>query len=466
MSLLVPVLLFPTLSVLYAVSVCVFLFLWGESPFFALLQNRSCQWSVAWWTAAVAAAVAAAHAEPIDALERTSTVRSALLLLLLLLQVLPFALGSLYLLRLVRVELVEGGPPPPSFELPHQGEPPHNKVVVVTGCNTGIGKETLRLLLQSSVVREEGATVKGVTKSPLPHKHYTTTIVMACRSVEKAKEAWRDIAGGISPPSSDRKLTVDTVACDLSDLASVRRAAETILQKHPTIHVLINNAGLMMERQQFTSADTPMNQPYELVLTANHLGHFLLTHLLQPTEAVINVTSCTYALADPDFLDDPFCTRTRPYTMFGQYAASKACNILFTSELARRNPHLRCHAVHPGIVRTDVVRNMPWYLRVPNTVFGLAVQCFQKTPAQGAWNTLHALHESYRPEGERLSPTQRSWQYWVNRRPGRVLPWVTSPDKAAMLWELSSRLVGLSEAEKTNNGTALTSLSPQCSATS
>jgi NAD(P)-dependent dehydrogenase (short-subunit alcohol dehydrogenase family) len=267
---------------------------------------------------------------------------------------------------------------------------------------------------------------------------------------------------------------------DLSNLEQVRTAARQIMASHPTVHVLINNAGLMMEKQQFVDqqqkkddgddndSSKSASSQYELVMTANHLGHFLLTRLLRPTDCVVNVSSCTYALSDPRFVDDLFCTAgTRPYTMFGQYAASKAANLLFTAELSRRVAQVEgstkssseddnkkkknggwaypaCHAVHPGMVRTNVVRNMPWYLRVPNDVLGFLVRPFQKTPKQGAWNTLHVVNETYRrtPSAAGESKTS-SWTYWVNRQPADVLPWIHDEATARQLWELSSDLVQL-----------------------
>jgi NAD(P)-dependent dehydrogenase (short-subunit alcohol dehydrogenase family) len=143
---------------------------------------------------------------------------------------------------------------------------------------------------------------------------------------------------------------------------------------------------------------------YELTMASNHLGHFLLTQLLIPflrrskDPRIIQVTSSTYVLANKGIdLEDLFCTRgRRKYTLFGQYAQSKLANILFSLEFHRRelqhphtHPHIAIFNVHPGLVRTDVVRNMPWYLKYPNTVFGFVLALLQKTPEAGAYTSTY-----------------------------------------------------------------------------
>ena len=125
--------------------------------------------------------------------------------------------------------------------------------------------------------------------------------------------------------------------------------------------------------------------------------------------------------------------------MFGQYAQTKLANILFVKELARREEKLRravtaveavdadnaneddatstttsttavvkAYAVHPGLVRTDVVRNMPWYLYYPNAVFGFAVAALQKTPEAGAWTTVFCATSA--------DVLDESGSYYVNSR--------------------------------------------------
>jgi NAD(P)-dependent dehydrogenase (short-subunit alcohol dehydrogenase family) len=132
---------------------------------------------------------------------------------------------------------------------------------------------------------------------------------------------------------------------------------------------------------------------YELMMQANHLGHFLLSCLLLENQKqecrVITVSSSTYGLAKNGFdFDDMFCDASRNYTLFSQYAQTKLANILFAKELAKRHPNVQSWAVHPGLVRTDVVRNMPWYLYYPNIIFAVAIAALQKQPKQGAYTSV------------------------------------------------------------------------------
>jgi retinol dehydrogenase 12 len=320
----------------------------------------------------------------------------------------------------------------------------HGKVVLITGANTGIGKETARQLAQL------GATV-----------------IMACRSVARAQEAIQDIvrlehdeeqartASGVTRQKQHHHqhhiVTEDqflVLPIDLGDLESIRQAVQLLdhdnnksdlkanniknkqfifeRSKLPStrIDVLINNAGVMM------GTKTLSKDGYELMMQANHLGHFLLTNLLLPKllpndattsssstkntdnddvkdknenvtsttrpapARILCISSSTYAFSNKtgfDF-DDMFCDKShRRYTLFGQYSMTKLANILMAKELSRRyDPSvLQVFSVHPGIVRTDVTRNFPWYLQVLNDVFAYFVAACQKSPAEGAYTSVH-----------------------------------------------------------------------------
>jgi NAD(P)-dependent dehydrogenase (short-subunit alcohol dehydrogenase family) len=539
-----------SISLLYALSACFFLAGWREASLPGLLARPVCLRGYALWIVALAVTVARRRRYGNDDEEAEAEI--PLLLLDLALWSLGFAVASWWLCRQVRTELVEGGPPPgPSVFLDENNiimsSGSSSKVVVITGCNQGIGKETLRLLFapSGSTLTEESSSSASSSSSttPLPTTQANGgssssssskepgnaarprhTVILCCRSVDRARQAAVDVGlllperhGGnkktVATRNGDQQphrisnngaahartgaalphVSVELVELDLSDLEQVRVAAGRILASHPVVHVLVNNAGLMMDRRQFAvqQQQQPKHEdeadeskvssaPYELVMTANHLGHFLLTRLLRPAECIVNVSSCTYALSDPNFVDDLFCTNgIRTYTMFGQYAASKAANLLFTAELSRRvvqevgrrrqrshnmspsqQPNASedkqeercllqypaCHAVHPGMVRTNVVRNMPWYLRIPNDLLGFLVSPFQKAPEQGAWNTVHAVNATYKnrhPSPNEQSLSSSSWTYWVNRRPSDVLPWIHDEETARRLWEMSSDLVDL-----------------------
>jgi NAD(P)-dependent dehydrogenase (short-subunit alcohol dehydrogenase family) len=191
----------------------------------------------------------------------------------------------------------------------------------------------------------------------------------------------------------------------------------------------------MMGRQSFSK------DGYELMMQANHLGHYLLTSLLldptkfsKPPRRIINLTSCTYGMAAPGFdFNDVSCS-AKPYTLFGQYSQTKLANILHVQELKRKHPHIFVYAVHPGIVRTNVTSNMQWYLRIPNDVFGFLVKTMQKTPTEGAYSTVSVAAS---PMSE-LPPTG---SYIVNCQPHPLLDFATSSEDAAKLWNISHELV-------------------------
>ena len=357
---------------------------------------------------------------------------------------------SAYLIRRTRRLLVQG---PRRTTL--SGQSLRGRVVLVTGANGGIGYETARQL------HEAGATV-----------------VLGCRSEERARGAMGRILAssdtadddddddGSSDGKNGSKGRLIFLPLDVSSIESVRRAADLLQtsilpslpgrrRSRPRLDVLVLNAGVMMSERR-ESVDG-----HEMMMAANHLGHFLLANLLLPSmrrEAVdgddddehgpariVVLTSSTYSLAASQGgidLDDLQCCRKK-YTMFGQYAQSKLANILFVRELARREEEVkeeerrvRAFGVHPGLVRTDVVRNMPWYLRYPNAVFGFAVAALQKTPAAGAWTTVYCATSD-----DVLDDPSGS--YYANSRRVAVEDFASDGEAALELWRLSEKLVGL-----------------------
>jgi NAD(P)-dependent dehydrogenase (short-subunit alcohol dehydrogenase family) len=303
------------------------------------------------------------------------------------------------------------------------------KLFLVTGANNGIGKETTHQLAAM------GATV-----------------VLLCRSVARAHQAANEILQRDPDLISKEQLVV--IPLDLGDFASVHKAVDLVEKQfaNTTVDVLINNAGLMMGTQ------TKSKDGLDLMMQANHLGHFLLTRLLlqknmlrcnssKNPSRVINLTSSTYEMTTPrggfDF-DDIMCDKgMRPYTLFGQYSQTKLANILFSKELTRRYKNLLVYAVHPGIVRTNVTSNMQWFWRIPNEIFGVFVAMMQKTPAEGAYSTIFV---STAPKLELPS----NGTYILNCKAYPTLCIADSEVDAQRLWLVSDELVGLRDS---NSGT-------------
>jgi NAD(P)-dependent dehydrogenase (short-subunit alcohol dehydrogenase family) len=225
-----------------------------------------------------------------------------------------------------------------------------SQVALVTGANTGIGRVTAEALAG------RGARV-----------------LCACRSEEKA----RPVVQGILERGGDARF----LALDLGDFDSVREAAKSVLAVDEPLHLLINNAGLAGSRGV-------TKQGFELAFGTNHLGHFLLTDWLLPRlrqsgEArIVNVSSkAHYAPKGIDWqaLQSP----TKTTTGVPEYGVSKLANVLFTKALARgrAGEGVRSYALHPGVIASDVWREVPWPIRP-------LLKLFMITTEEGAKTTL------------------------------------------------------------------------------
>ncbi|ABW31628.1 oxidoreductase [Acaryochloris marina] len=203
------------------------------------------------------------------------------------------------------------------------------KTYVITGANSGIGFEAAKML------SEKGGD-----------------IVMVCRSRTKAEAAQRKLV-------AHAQGKVDLVLMDLSDLSSVRKAAQELRGRYQKIDALINNAGIMMTPQEKTV------DGFDLQMGANHLGHFLWTGLLldlvEAAEGRIVVLSSLAHKFDSLDLDD-FMSDTK-YTPIKAYAQSKLSNLMFAFELDRRlkdaGSKAICIACHPGYTSTNLQSTGP-----------------------------------------------------------------------------------------------------------
>ncbi len=227
------------------------------------------------------------------------------------------------------------------------------KTVVITGPTSGIGKEIAIALAQ------QGAD-----------------LVLACRDVSAGAALAAQLGAG---PARAR---VEAVAVDLASRSSVEAFARQVLDRHPRIHVLVNNAGVSRGQQPWAANADGI----ELTFATNVLGYYLTSVLFLPRlresgpARIVNVAS-TFA-SDLDMDDLEF--KKRPWDATKAYAQSKACDRLLTWALARRleGSSVTANAMAPGlIVGTGLYRNAPPQVR---EMLRQRAGPSRRTPAEGA----------------------------------------------------------------------------------
>jgi retinol dehydrogenase-14 len=276
------------------------------------------------------------------------------------------------------------------------------RVCVITGASRGIGKASAEALA-------------GLGAS----------LVLVCRRQADGDKVASEISRGST-------AVPDVVAADLSSQSEIRRAAGEIRERHPTLHVLINNAGVLTRRRQLTV------DGLEQQFAVNHLAYFLFTYLLLDClragapSRIINVSSGAHSGSQLDFAD---LQGERSYDGNRAYSQSKLANIVFTYELARRlrGTGVTANCLHPGVIATRLLAD---YMGVP-AAGGALARTFGAKPEKGA-ETIVYLASSQEVEGV-------TGTYFVNKRP--VTSSRESYDEAAArrLWDVSERLTGISD---------------------
>jgi NAD(P)-dependent dehydrogenase (short-subunit alcohol dehydrogenase family) len=266
------------------------------------------------------------------------------------------------------------------------------KRVVVTGATGGIGLAAAQRLV------ELGADV---------------TIIG--RSAERAERV------AASLPRS-----VDVLLADLASQVSVRRLADEILARYPSLDVLVNNAGAVYSRRQLSE------DGIELTWAVNHLAAFLLTNLLLPRlidsapARIITTSSAAHSGAEIPF-DDLRGDRSYSTMGFGRYGQTKLANILFTRALAKRlvGTGVTTNCFHPGFVGTGFNHNNGLLMRLGMRL----AHFFARSPSQGA-DTLVWLADS--PQVSDISGG-----YFMDRRERRPSAAAQDADAAERLWRVS-----------------------------
>lgn len=203
-----------------------------------------------------------------------------------------------------------------------------NKVFVITGATSGIGKALAMDLAKTGEV-----------------------LVMVARAVERGNAALQEIR------LATQNFNISLELCDLAILSSVRNLAEILKSKYEKIDVLINNAGVYKRKREVTV------DGFEEMFAANHLGPFLLTNLLlellqsavqaNGSARVLNITAPSTVQLNFDDLQGE-----RNFNSLTAFGATKMANLLFTFALAQRleNTGITVNAIHPGLARSRLMK--------------------------------------------------------------------------------------------------------------
>jgi len=266
-------------------------------------------------------------------------------------------------------------------------------IALITGANTGIGRYTALGLVERGY-----------------------RVYLACRSEAKTQTVVDEILK-LHP-----KALVQWLPLDLSSFSSVEDCAKLFLQHHAHLDLLINNAGVGGEKGLTVDG-------FEMAFGVNHMGHFLLTHLLiqallkAKTPKVVTVASNAHRFA---WGIDWSKVRQETKSILGakDYAVSKLANILFSSQLSKNHRHqgLATYSVHPGVIQSDFWRHLPSTL-MPLVKWGPLI-----SPKQGALTSLYCSLDA---------PHSETGFFYANSRIKKPTVFARNESLAAELWERS-----------------------------
>ncbi|KKY28409.1 putative retinol dehydrogenase [Phaeomoniella chlamydospora] len=242
------------------------------------------------------------------------------------------------------------------------------KVILVTGGNNGLGKESILRLV----------------------KHSPAKVYLGARNEKTAEAAIVEIKQAVP------EANITFVKTDLADFDSIKKAANTILADTDRLDILMNNAGIMATPAGLTK------QGYELQFGTNHMGHALLTKLLLPIlektaktpgsdVRIVNLSSVAHGWGPKSGLVlDEAKTEMAQYSTWQRYGHSKLANVFFSQALAQRYPDIKTVAVHPGSVNTGLTNGPKQSYAAVSWVFDVAATLFGVNVEEGALNQLWA----------------------------------------------------------------------------
>lgn len=280
------------------------------------------------------------------------------------------------------------------------------KIVVITGANTGIGKETARSL----------AKMKA-------------TVIFACRDEKRTIPVIEEIK------TETNNNNLFFYKLELDNLKSIKQFSEDFQSRFDRIDILINNAGVMRIPTRTLTANG-----FEMQIGVNHFGHFYLTKLLldrlkkAAPSRIINVSSRAHERGKMDWDD---LMLEKDYEPQKCYCQSKLANILFTRQLQEivKNDNIKVVTLHPGVVRTELGRYMfdTTAKKVLMNVIKPLFWYFTKDSVQGAQTTLYCALE----EHNKLVPGG----YYSDCKIMDVNPIANEPENWKKLWDISEELI-------------------------
>ncbi|XP_045187912.2 retinol dehydrogenase 13-like [Mercenaria mercenaria] len=281
------------------------------------------------------------------------------------------------------------------------------KTVIITGANTGIGKETAKQLAKRG-----------------------GRLLLACRDLKKCEIARNEII--------DESFNKNVVCkeLDLASCESIRKFVKTVKDEEKRIDVLINNAGVMSCPKQHTS------ELFEWQFGVNYLGPFLLTNLLldklkQSQHArIINLISPVYKRTEMNFED---LNSINFYDPKEAYAQSKLAVMLFSQELARRleGSNVTVNCANPGVSKTEIGRHLPMgQSKVSGGMLSPIMWLAMKTPVQGAQTSIFLAVD---PGLEKVSG-----KLFTNSKEDSIAKCALDKDAAKRLWLISEKWTRLS----------------------
>ena len=288
------------------------------------------------------------------------------------------------------------------------------KHAVVTGATGGLGIETARALASVGA----SVTITG-------------------RSAQKIDAALETLRAQV--PEAD----FDAEELELASLASVASASKRIAESGRPIHLLLNNAGIMMCPEGQT------DDGFETQLGTNHLGHFAWTAGLMPALApgarVVTLSSGAHVFGTCDV--DDLNWQKRDYEPRLAYAQSKTANLWFGSELQRRYAdRLLSVSVQPGVIQTDLSRHVtPELLEVMRASFvewGITMKSVPQGAATSVWGATSDVLLAH--GGAYLADCQVAEPVSEENAAGGYAPWAYDTENAERLWAESERLTGVS----------------------